>query len=499
MLEYMFNNLSLIDKYQTLYEDGIDIKKIQKNVLSGELTKGEIIAHTRFRVFLDQCLLLLNKEKMANYLNKKFSFRDYLVEKNNNEIVNCIKSIVSRDKFALNVNINEVALFYSLDGKKLNPWEQGNIIRCAAAHAQYSSFVTTEEGLIYYFYVDNIDEKKDIRGIVIEEIFHDWVKTFFSNYTTFGIPYKHTCITYFSFLDEKCTGTPLWVTFKISDSFDQKYSGNSHPMRELGFKFKEPEELIKYVADNKTLFKIDEIPVSTLLDENQIRAMQIKYGLSGYDETALGIKAILDFETELSNFLVHLSLLNDVVIQILYSDKCHSKSKNQKTRKEMALQLKELSEDENAVLAFRLGFLVLKAMNLAFRMEKNKPELEKYGKNTPGIDLDNLKYPALDCSKVDISDFSFNDEDVEDFCKKENITLNKDKYFVLKKLRNALMHGNVHFEMDYHKGVIFVFDDKYYDRSNTIKIDAEAFAKFLEQEVLYKHISDLGIRYPLMD
>ena len=34
MLEYMFNNLSLIDKYQTLYEDGIDIKKIQKNVFN---------------------------------------------------------------------------------------------------------------------------------------------------------------------------------------------------------------------------------------------------------------------------------------------------------------------------------------------------------------------------------------------------------------------------------------------------------------------------------
>ena len=496
MLEYMFNNLSLIDKYQALYKDGIDIRRIKKQFFSGELTKGDVADHARFRVFLDQCLLLLNKEKMTHYLNKHLSFGEYLKDLNNDKTikahVNIVRSYAEKDKNSSNVNIAEAELFYSLDGKKYNPWQQGEIIRRAAAHAQYSTFVSSDGGIIYY-YVDNIDEQMDIHGIVIEEILHKWVRTFFSNYTAVGIPYKHTCLANYSFRNEKNTETLLWITFKISDSYDQNYDGHSHPMRELGMKFRETGNLIDYVKKNKSFFEITEEPLYSLLDENQISSMRLKYSLRNDGDITYGIKAILDPETEISNFIVHLSLLNDVILQTLRSNKCAEIKDKQDIVKLMMSQLDELIEDQNADLAFKLGFSVLRAMNLAYRIEKNKPELEKYGKNTPGIDLDNLKYPALDYSEVDISGFNFNSDEAEDFCKTENITQNKNQHFVLKKFRNALMHGNIRFKMDYKNGVVFVFDDKYHNRTQTIEIDEESFVRFLNQESLYKQISNQGI------
>lgn len=499
MLEYMFNNLSLIDKFQNLYKDGIDIRRIQRQFLSGELTKGDLNAHTRFRVFLDQCLLLLNKEKMTYYLNSHLSFGDYLKELNNNEtikaIINSAILKAAMDKTNLNINTAEAELFYSLDGKKYNPWHQGDIIRRAAAHAQYSTFVSADGGILF-FYVDNIDEQMDIHGIVIEEIFHDWVRTFFSNYTTVGIPYKHTCISFYSFLKEKLSETPLWITFKISDSYDQNYDGRSHPMRELGMQFREPDNLIDYVKTNKALFDITEKPLYSLLDTKQICSMQLKYSLHNKGAITYGIKTILDSETEISNFIVHLSLLNDVILQTILSNK-FAKNDMKNIQNLMILQLDELVEDQNANLAFKLGFSVLKAMNLAFRMEKNKSELEKYGKNTLGIDLDNLKYPALDYSEVDISGFIFNSDEAEDFCKKENITQNKNKHFVLKKIRNALTHGNIRFKIDCKNEVVFVFDDKYHKRTQTVEIDEESFDKFLNQKALYKQISNQGISFPI--
>lgn len=496
MLEYMFNNLSLIDKFQTLYKDGIDIRKIKRLFLSGELTKGDLHAHTRFRVFLDQCLLLLNKEKMTHYLNRHLSFGEYLKELNNDETIKAfINSKILKsalDKANLNVNITEAELFYSLDSKKNNPWRQGEIIRNAAAHAQYSNFVSNGGGILF-FRVDNIDNKNDIHGVVIEIIFHEWVRTFFSNYTNTGIPYKHTCISRYSFLNEKATETPLWITFKISDSYNQKYDGRSHPMRELGMQFRKTDDLIVFVKNNKTLFEITEKPLESLLDENQISSMQLKYSLHNRDAVAYGIKTILDPETEISNFIVHLSSLNDVILQTIRAEK----KDKQGIESAMILRLKELDEDQNANLAFKLGFSILKAMNLAFRMEKNKPELEKYGKNTLGIDLDNLKYPALDYSEVDISGFNFNSDEAEAFCKTKDITQNKNKHFVFKKFRDALMHGNIRFKMDCENGVVFVFDDKYNNRTQTIEIDEESFVKFLNQKALYNQISSRGISLTL--
>lgn len=498
MNEYMTNNNDCIDKFHELYKNGISVEEIKKEVFFGKFSKASLVDHFRFRVFLNFCLMLLNKEKMKNELNGKFSFIDYL-RTNKNHINIALKNtrtLVAKDSNIPNVNIDEARLFYTFDGKNnYNPWQQSKIIRNAAAHAHYANYISDEDGTIYYFYVDNVDEtegkEKNIHGIVIEEILHDWVKTFFSNYSTFGIPYKHTCFSNHSFSDNSNKNNFLWSTFRLSKSYNDKYSGNDHPMRELGKKFSEGwDKLIEYVDNNRQLFTIEQTSLEDIFSFDPSEILKNEFDLKTLGEYTYGLKAILDPETELSNFLIHIMMLNDVIITLRSHEKSLEDDDKEKIQKLMDLQLNELSEDTNAVVAFRLGFLMLKAMNLSFRMEKSLPEnIADFHK----IMTHDLKYVPIDYSKVDISGFMFENADVEAYAQENNITDNKNERFILAKIRNSLMHGNLKFELDAEKGVLFVFNDKYKGRCVTVKIDERAFERFINQEALYKDIDKSGI------
>lgn len=64
----------MINKYQTLYSNGLDIddviEKIGKNYF-GELNITDLV---RFRVFLDSAILLFNREKLEKDYFKKILF-----------------------------------------------------------------------------------------------------------------------------------------------------------------------------------------------------------------------------------------------------------------------------------------------------------------------------------------------------------------------------------------------------------------------------------------
>ncbi len=498
MREYMSNNNAYIDKFQKLYKNGISVEEIKKEVFFGKFSNASLVDHFRFRIFLNFCLMLLNKEKFETELKERFSFMDYLKSEKDrfNIALKNARTSVAKDPNIQNVNIDEARLFYTLDGKNnYNPWSQSKIIRNAAAHAHYAQYISDEDGTIYYFYVDNVDEtedkEKDIHGIVIEEILHDWVITFFSNYSTFGIPYKHTCFSRHSFSDNSNKNKFLWTTFKLSKSYSDRYSGNDHPMRELGKKFSEGEDkLIEYVDNNRQFFTIEQTPLEDIFSFDPFEILKNEFNLKTSDEYTYGLKAILDPETELSNFLIHIMMLNDVIITLRSHEKNLEDDEKEEFIKMMALQLNELNEDTNAVVAFRLGFLMLKAMNLSFRMEKSLPEdIAEFHK----IMTHDLKYVPIDYSKVDISGFMFENADVEAYAQENNITDNKNKRFILAKIRNSLMHGNLKFELDAEKGVLFVFNDKYKGRCVTVKIDERAFERFIDQEAFYKDIDKSGI------
>lgn len=498
MREYMSNNNAYIDKFQKLYKKGISVEEIKKEVFFGKFSNASLVDHFRFRIFLNFCLMLLNKEKFETELKERFSFMDYLKSEKDrfNIALKNARTSVAKDPNIPNVNIDEARLFYTLDGKNnYNPWSQSKIIRNAAAHAHYAQYISDEDGTIYYFYVDNVDEtedkEKDIHGIVIEEILHDWVITFFSNYSTFGIPYKHTCFSRHSFSDNSNKNKFLWTTFKLSKSYSDRYSGNDHPMRELGKKFSEGwDKLIEYVDNNRQFFTIEQTPLEDIFSFDPFEILKNEFNLKTLDEYTYGLKAILDPETELSNFLIHIMMLNDVIITLRSHEKNLEDDEKEEFIKMMALQLNELNEDTNAVVAFRLGFLMLKAMNLSFRMEKSLPEdIAEFHK----IMTHDLKYVPIDYSKVDISGFMFENADVEAYAQENNITDNKNERFILAKIRNSLMHGNLKFELDAEKGVLFVFNDKYKGRCVTVKIDERAFERFIDHEAFYKDIDKSGI------
>lgn len=138
MLSYLNNNFTLISKYQELYKNGINIDIIIEKFISGELLSNTYFDYARFRVFIDSCMLLFNKEKINNFLKHEFSFNQFVekvkLNENFNSYINLIKD--------MNIipNIDGIKLFYPFDNKKLKPWDQVAIIRNAIAHMQYGNF-----------------------------------------------------------------------------------------------------------------------------------------------------------------------------------------------------------------------------------------------------------------------------------------------------------------------------------------------------------------------
>lgn len=83
MLNYLNNNLVLINEYQNLYFQEINIDKIIERFRTGEIIKHNGFDYGRFRVFIDSCLLLLNKEKLNDYYKNGYSFKEFIREVEN--------------------------------------------------------------------------------------------------------------------------------------------------------------------------------------------------------------------------------------------------------------------------------------------------------------------------------------------------------------------------------------------------------------------------------
>lgn len=67
MNNYLNNNIVLINMYENLYANGIRIDEIIQMFKKGEFAQYSGFDFGRFRVFVDGCLLLLNKEKLNRY------------------------------------------------------------------------------------------------------------------------------------------------------------------------------------------------------------------------------------------------------------------------------------------------------------------------------------------------------------------------------------------------------------------------------------------------
>ena len=129
--------------------------------------------------------------------------------------------------------------------------------------------------------------------------------------------------------------------------------------------------------------------------------------------------------------------------------------------------LSSLNEDKYDKLAFDFGFVYLELINLIIRLQDDVYEKINYG-------------------NIDVSDFKYNERNVEQYFKRINMLdeINKKEKYVLNRIRNAVMHGNFNLElaeMDYD----IVFVDHYNGREETVRVSYANLKKFINQSEFY--------------
>lgn len=468
-MNYLNNNLLLINEYQNLYRNGIDIELLINEFHNNRLLKHNGIDYGRFRVFIDGCMLLLNKEKYEFYMKNQCGYKDFLKKiKKDNNFTDYIKSV---KKEVMLVENNDVQVFYSLENKNGTPWNQVAKIRNSMAHMQYGNFAIDENGFIRYYYLYNKDKgvRKD-SGVVFESILHDLIHTFFSNYS-YGILFKVSIFSKYNFIKNKKSMFYDYYEFVLKEEYLTKYNGyNINPTSELAKISRKEKELFDYIEKNGAKFTITrKSGLDYIFNPKYIRFKR-KYNLNNRTEYYYGLKTLFDFNTEISNFLVHIGQLNEVLYEysIINSNNSFSEIEKENYKKKFENILSALKEDENAKFAFDIGFEYLKIMNFILRIEDD--------------DYVKLKY-----DKVDVSMFLYNEDDLKKYIKNNENMVSVQNY-IIDRMRNALMHGRIDISLNSKGNIIFVFTDKYYKREEKIKIHFNDLKSFLNQKELYENI-----------
>lgn len=471
MLNYINNNLVLINEYQNLYFQEINIDKLIEGFRTEDIIMHNGFDYGRFRVFIDSCSLLLNKEKLNNYCKNRYSFREFIKEVEKVTYLKDYFEFIKQEP--LTSDISNICLYYSFENKKKNPWDQVMTIRNAMAHMQYGCFFPQENGTIIYYCLYNKDQgiRKD-SGIVFECVLHELIQRFFSNYSS-GILFKNTFFSRYSFRLQKKS---IWkyyfyeITPKICN--ENLYNGyNQWIMNDLAKVSTDNKKLLLFLQKNKDKINVREFELNKIIKIRDYKKIAKKLKLQTRDEYFYGLKTFLDFETVLSNFLVHIGQLNNVLYSYCTKRDSENVTQNelQEYKKQLEKSLLELREDENAKISFKIGFVYLYAMNFALRTEDD--------------DYKKLKYQELDVSK-----FKYQKENWVQYSqrnKTQNCILQK---YIVERMRNSLMHGHIEILLNNKGEIEFFFRDKYNQREEVISIILEDLEEFLSQKCLYKDI-----------
>jgi len=470
MNNYLNNNVLLINEYEKLYSDGIRIDEVIEKFKNDELHFTGF-DYGRFRVFIDSCLLLLNKEKLNKYKKDEYSYAEFfkLVE-NDQELTQYLSFIRNIPMLS---KVKKPSLFFSTKGTNKGAWNQVETIRRSFAHMQYGNFMCQENGLMICFGLYNKDKGvKQDEGIVFEPVLHKFVKGFFSNYS-FGMPFRTCFFMKYSLKDKRKTLELRFYEIVAKKSENKKYDGySSNIISELIKQFRNSNvDIVQYIHKNEAKYEIKECKISEMINLKYFLKCSKRYKLDTNDKYYYGLKTILDFETELSNFLVHIGQLNSVLYEYSIVKESGNFTNNQieEFRLQFEKQIKELKEDEAATLAFGIGFSYFKILNFALRTED-----DDYGK--------------VDYSLIDVSKFLFNEESFKQYINDKNIIDTAKQKYVIERVRNSLMHGNINCEVTKSGEVLVVFTDSYNKRNDVIKILLCDLKCFLSQKALYTGI-----------
>ena len=471
MLNYINNNLVLINEYQNLYLHEISIDKLIEGFRTEEIIRHNGFDYGRFRVFIDSCLLLLNKEKLNNYYKNRYSFKDFIKEVENDINLKDYFELIKQEQ--LTSDISNICLYHSFENKKKNPWDQVMTIRNAMAHMQYGYFSSQKNGTMIYYFLYNKDHgiRKD-SGIVFEWVLHELIQRFFSNYSS-GLLFKYTFFSRYSFRLRKKS---IWnyyfyeITPKICN--ENLYNGyNQGIMRELAKLSQDDKKLLRFLKENNDKINVKELELNRTIKIRNYKKIAKKLKLQTQDDYIYGLKTFLDFEAELSNFLIHISQLNNVFYSYCTKRDSENVTQNEieKYKKQLEKSLLELREDKNAKISFKIGFVYLYAMNFALRTEDD--------------DYEELKYQELNVSK-----FKYQKENWIQYSQRNKTQNCLLPQYIVERMRNSLMQGNIEILLNNKGKIEFIFRDKYNKRDEVISIILEDLEEFLSQKCLYTGI-----------
>lgn len=462
MAGYVDNNYILVSKYSKLYDNDIEVEDWIENIINSnfELLNVNPIDLYCFRVFLDNCLMLFNKEKLQVYLARNYEYKGFF---ENDDLKSKFTNYLTRIKLDLNearmtsyANQCEFKHLILLENEG-RLWDEISIFRNAIAHMQYGSFIQDNElGIIYFYEIFNKD--KGIlknRGIALEPIIHEFVSRYFSNQSVLGIPYKHTFIYYKD-------NEPNFVTVSFDNKDNLYKTQYNHPMQEYFKHQTSLEEIKKYIDSVEGLNIVEEKLIS---DWKEIDTFVIRERNKS-EYTAYTAKFLYDIETEFSNFLVHLRQLNDRIIDLIHMIK---ESKKINENEKIFDSIRELKEDKESVIVFRYLFIILKLYNFILRLEdddRSQIELRK-------IDISNFTY---DTNKI----VNYINEKWQKMKISDSNMKYADKQYILERLRNAIIHG--HIKCFIQENELYInLNDRYQHREEIISISLKNLDKFLRE------------------
>lgn len=461
MLEkYLLNNVKQIKLYESYYKNKFDIDRIKNAIINKEL-KIELLDLYRFRIFLDSCVILFNKEKLEkDYFKDAFDPKNFItsIKGKYKCIIDYIEetfSIKVKDTFYYEFNKTESRF----ESKSL--WNSRKILRNSFAHMQYGDFLSDKNGIILCYGIFNKDNDSiKSTGLVIEPLCHELIGKFYLNQVIKSVAYKHTCIIEnldkFQFVEVQYKGK-------------SKYSveNNMHPMNNKIFSTRDYKTLEEFLKNHAEIFDTTYNPINNLELEGYKGILCEYLGRKhSSDELGYFIKSIYDIETEFSNFLTHLIQLNDRLIDYKLTVDFASKEYINK----LFISIDELKEDSTSWLEFKWFFKILYIINFSLRLEDSDSNPVKY-------------------SDICIDNFSYDVQQMMEFVNKailnNKIQVDEEKFgnviYILSKIRNAVAHGKIKLEIGVDNKIYFVFEDNYHKkRKEQIKISIENMDKFSE-------------------
>ena len=466
---YIENNGDMINFFAEYYNNGVSVDKIVNDINNNKFKELRVFDLSRFRIFLDSCLMVFNKEKLEKeYFKKNFEyakFEENIFRFNIQKYFQTIKQDDLIQKFCRQTgkddfSKNPLAVFNPEAERR---YDEVARLRISFAHMQYGNFSVVEDfGIIPYYCLYNKDKGKIKNyGIAFEPVIHEFIRRYYSNQATYGIPYKHT---FFSNLDENRKLTDSLYFYEITYKFesDDKYKpgDGTHPMIDYSRHQSSPDKIFDFIYNNPN-FVVNIRPV------NNYEKMK-EYKLNGVDFTEKEfhwfMKLLYDFETEFSNFILNLIQLVDILIDLIVKN--NIEKLDSEFKEQIKKRVLELREDEDDKVAFQTLFTVLTLYNIMLRVEDDDLE------NFSGIFIDE-------------SQFEYNYQDLVDWCNnyyKKNYVRENDKTdlprkFILEKIRNALAHGNVCLILSDELKIQLI--DSYNSRKVEIKISIDKFKNLI--------------------